>query len=141
MIRCTLRHYCCCCYVGYLHVMLVKKFDQIPVIELSVGSATFLPFFAARALGSHSNGDHEVHSVYWKCISLLFFRSLPQDCYRTYGPYLIGLIMDRSIGVFLPLECAEILCSMSFFLLKSSLYEQPRFVSSSSCYAMQHMHI
>ncbi|KAG0532378.1 hypothetical protein BDA96_04G103300 [Sorghum bicolor] len=80
----------------------------------------------ARALGSHSNGDHEVHSVYWKCISLLFFRSLPQDCYRTYGPYLIGLIMDRSIGVFLPLECAEILCSMSFFLLKSTLYEQPR---------------
>ena len=129
-------------YAGYLHVILLKKFDQIPVIELSVGSATFLPFFAARALGSHSNGDHEVHSVYWKCISLLFFRSLPQDCYRTYGPYLIGLIMDRSIiGDFLPLECAEILWSMSFFLLKSSLSEQPRFVSSSSCYAMQHMHI
>ncbi|OQU85801.1 hypothetical protein SORBI_3004G312400 [Sorghum bicolor] len=81
----------------------------------------------ARALGSHSNGDHEVHSVYWKCISLLFFRSLPQDCYRTYGPYLIGLLMDRSIiGDLLPLECAQILWSMSFFMLKSSLSEQPR---------------
>ena len=123
-------------YVGYFHVLLLKKFDQIPVIELSVGSAMFLPFFAARALGSHSNGDHEVHSVYWKCISLLFFRSLPQDCYRTYGPYLIGLIMDRSIiGDFLPLECAEILWSMSFFLLKISLSEQSRFVSSSAHYA------
>jgi hypothetical protein len=44
--------------------------------------------------------------------------------------------MDRSIiGDLLPLECAEILWSMSFFLLKSSLSEQPRFVSSSSCYA------
>ena len=31
-------------YAGYLHVILLKKFDQIPVIELSVGSATFLPF-------------------------------------------------------------------------------------------------
>ncbi|AQK56302.1 Separase [Zea mays] len=80
----------------------------------------------ARALGSHSNGDCEVHSVYWKCISLLFFRSLPQDCCRTYGPYLIGLIMDRSIGDFLPLECAEILFNMSFFLLKSPLSEQSR---------------
>jgi separase len=43
--------------------------------------------------------------------------------------------MDRSIGDFLPLECAEILFNMSFFLLKSPLSEQSRFVSSSSCYA------
>jgi hypothetical protein len=38
------RAFSCCSYVGYLHVLLLKKFDQIPVIELSVGSATFLLF-------------------------------------------------------------------------------------------------
>ncbi|KAG2661846.1 separase-like isoform X2 [Panicum virgatum] len=82
----------------------------------------------ARALGSHRGNyvNHEVHSVYWQCISLLYFRSLPQGCYKTYEPHLVGLIMDGSASDFFPLERAEILCSMSFFLLKSSLCEQPR---------------
>lgn len=79
--------------------------------------------------------DHEVHSIYWRCISLLYFRSLPQDCYRTYEPHLVGLIVDGSTGDFLPFERAEILRSMSFFLLKGSLSEQSRFVSSSVYYA------
>ncbi|XP_039791546.1 separase-like isoform X3 [Panicum virgatum] len=82
----------------------------------------------ARALRSHRGnyGDHEVHSVYWQCISLLYFRSLPQGCYKTYEPHLVGLIMDGSASDFFPLEHAEILCSMSFFLLKGSLSEQSR---------------
>ncbi|XP_072151631.1 separase isoform X3 [Setaria viridis] len=87
----------------------------------------------ARALGSHRGGyvDHEVHSIYWRCISLLYFRSLPQDCYRTYEPHLVGLIVDGSTGDFLPFERAEILRSMSFFLLKGSLSEQSRDVCCS----------
>ncbi|PVH67030.1 hypothetical protein PAHAL_1G413900 [Panicum hallii] len=82
----------------------------------------------ARALGSHRGnyGDHEVHSVYWQCISMLYFRSFPQGCYKTYEPHLVGLITDGSTGDFFPLEHAEILCSMSFFLLKGSLSEQSR---------------
>jgi separase len=84
--------------------------------------------FSARALGSHRGnyGDHEVHSVYWQCISMLYFRSFPQGCYKTYEPHLVGLITDGSTGDFFPLEHAEILCSMSFFLLKGSLSEQSR---------------
>ncbi|XP_062221862.1 separase [Phragmites australis] len=82
----------------------------------------------ARALGAHGGnyGAHEVHSVYWQCISLLYFRSLPQGCYRSYGPHLIGLIMNGNTGDFLSLERAEILYSMSFFLLKGFLSEQSR---------------
>lgn len=79
--------------------------------------------------------DHDVHIIYWQCISLLYFRSLPQDCYRMYEPYLVGLIMDGSTGDFLPFERAEILQSMTIFLLKGSLSEQSRFVSSSVYYA------
>ncbi|KAF8730257.1 hypothetical protein HU200_017239 [Digitaria exilis] len=87
----------------------------------------------ARAMGSRKGyyGDHEVHSVYWQCISLLFFRSFPQDCYRIYEPHLVGLIVGGSTGDFLPFEHAEILCSMSFILLKSSLSEQSRNVCCS----------
>uniref|UniRef100_A0A453PQ54 separase n=1 Tax=Aegilops tauschii subsp. strangulata TaxID=200361 RepID=A0A453PQ54_AEGTS len=55
-----------------------------------------------------------------------YFRSLPQGCYRTYEPHLIGLIMNENTGDFLSLERAEILCSMSFFLLKGFLSEQSR---------------
>ncbi|XP_037451889.1 separase-like isoform X2 [Triticum dicoccoides] len=82
----------------------------------------------ARALGAQGgkHGAHEVHSIYWQCISLLYFRSLPQGCYRTYEPHLIGLIMNENTGDFLSLERAEILCSMSFFLLKGFLSEQSR---------------
>ena len=91
---------------------------------------------AARTLGAQGgkHGAHEVHSIYWQCISLLYFRSLPQGCYRTYGPRLIELIMNENTGDFLSLERAEILCSMSSFLLKGFLSEQSRFVSSTpSC--------
>ncbi|XP_044951659.1 separase [Hordeum vulgare subsp. vulgare] len=82
----------------------------------------------ARALGAQGgkNEVHEVHSIYWQCISLLYFRSLPQGCYRTYEPHLIGLIMNENTGDFLSLERAEILYSMSFFLLKGILSEQSR---------------
>nr|CAB3451207.1 unnamed protein product [Digitaria exilis] len=88
---------------------------------------------SSRAMGSRKGyyGDHEVHSVYWQCISLLFFRSFPQDCYRIYEPHLVGLIVGGSTGDFLPFEHAEILCSMSFILLKSSLSEQSRNVCCS----------
>ena len=92
--------------------------------------------FAARALGSQGgkHGAHEVHSTFLQCISLLYFRSLPQGCYRTYGPNLIGLIVNGDTGDFLSLERAEILCSMSFFALKDFLSEKSRFVSSTpSC--------
>ncbi|WVZ73465.1 hypothetical protein U9M48_021768, partial [Paspalum notatum var. saurae] len=87
----------------------------------------------ARALGSHGGhyGDHEVHNLYWQCISLLYFRSFPQGCYGTYGPCLVGLIMNGSVGEFLPLECAEILCNLGFFLLKSSLSEQSKDICCS----------
>lgn len=82
----------------------------------------------ARALGAQGgkHGVHEVHCIFWQCISLLYFRSLPQSCYRTYGPHLIGLIMNENTGDFLSLERAEILCSMSFFSLKGFLSEQSR---------------
>jgi separase len=88
---------------------------------------------AARTLGAQGGKHraHEVHSIYWQCISLLYFRSLPQGYYRTYGPYLIELIMNQNTGDFLSLERAEILCSMSSFLLKGFLSEQSRFVSST----------
>ncbi|CAL4967209.1 unnamed protein product [Urochloa decumbens] len=82
----------------------------------------------ARALGSR-RGDyeyHEVHNVYWQCISLLYFRSLPKSSFRTYEPHLSGLIMNGSTGDFLPSEHAEVLYSMSFILLKGSLSEQSR---------------
>jgi len=94
--------------------------------------------FSARALGSHRGNyvNHEVHSVYWQCISLLYFRSLPQGCYKTYEPHLVGLIMDGSASGFFPLEHAEILCSMSFFLLKGSFSEQSRLSA-----IMRHFHI
>ncbi|XP_014756517.1 separase isoform X2 [Brachypodium distachyon] len=87
----------------------------------------------ARALAAHGgkHGAHEVHSIYWQCISLLYFRSPPQDCYRTYGPYLIGLMMDENTGDFLSFERAEILCNMSFFLLKGFHSEQSRDVCCS----------
>uniref|UniRef100_K3Z105 separase n=1 Tax=Setaria italica TaxID=4555 RepID=K3Z105_SETIT len=54
-----------------------------------------------------------------------------EDCYRTYEPHLVGLIVDGSTGDFLPFERAEILRSMSFFLLKGSLSEQSRDVCCS----------
>ncbi|KAL6912053.1 hypothetical protein ACP4OV_000858 [Aristida adscensionis] len=87
----------------------------------------------ARAFGAHGGkyGAHEVHSIYWQCISLLYFRSLPPDYYRSYGSYLIELTMDGNIGYFLSLERAEILYSMSFFLLKGFLSEQSRDVCCS----------
>ncbi|TVU28695.1 hypothetical protein EJB05_20225, partial [Eragrostis curvula] len=87
----------------------------------------------ARVSGAHKGhfGAHEVHSVYWQCISLLYFRSLPQDSYKFYGPYLVKAIMDESIGDFLPLERAEILYSMSFYLLKGIISEQSRDVCCS----------
>ncbi|KAJ1281207.1 hypothetical protein BS78_04G290200 [Paspalum vaginatum] len=87
----------------------------------------------ARALGSHGGhyGDHEVHNVYWQCISLLYFRSLPQGYYGTYEPCLVGLIMNGSVDGFLPLEHAEILYYLGFFLLKSSLSEQSRDICCS----------
>ncbi|KAL6633464.1 hypothetical protein ACP70R_026135 [Stipagrostis hirtigluma subsp. patula] len=87
----------------------------------------------ARALGAHSGecGAHEVHSIYLRCISLLYFRSLPHDCYRTYGPSLIGLMMDGNTGDFLSLERAELLYCMSLFLLKGFLSEQSRDVCCS----------
>jgi separase len=118
------------------------------VIKLPVGYylIKFLNYFilfspdvlptAARTLGAQGriHGAHEVHSIYWRCISLLYFRSLPQGCNRTYGPCLIELIMNENTGDFLSLERAEILCSMSSFLLKGFLSKQSRFVSSNpSC--------
>jgi separase len=113
--------------VGYYFVKFLNSFVLF--------SPDALPF-AARALGAQGgkHGAHEVHSIYWQCISLLYFRCLPQGCYTTYGPHLIGLIMNVNTGDFLSLECAEILYSISFFLLKGSLSEQSRFVSSTpSC--------
>ncbi|KAG8072566.1 hypothetical protein GUJ93_ZPchr0006g41913 [Zizania palustris] len=89
----------------------------------------------ARGLGAHGglHGAHEVHNIYWQCISLLYFRSLPQECYRTYELNLIRLIMDENIGDFLSLERAEILYSMSLFSLKGMLSEQSRDVCCSFC--------
>ncbi|XP_022681893.1 separase [Setaria italica] len=57
----------------------------------------------ARAMGAHNGeyGAHEIYNIYWQCISLLYFRSLPQ-------------------------ERAEILHSMSLFVLKGFLPEQSR---------------
>lgn len=85
-------------------------------------------YFTAKALGAHGglHGAHKIHNIYWQCISLLYFRSLPQDCYRTYEHNLFGLIMDQSTGDFLISERAEILYSMSLFLLKGFLSEQSR---------------
>ncbi|KAK1697147.1 hypothetical protein QYE76_013844 [Lolium multiflorum] len=89
----------------------------------------------ARTLGAQGGKHraHEVHSIYWQCISLLYFRSLPQGYYRTYGPYLIELIMNENTGDFLSLERAEILCSMSSFLMKGFLSEQSRDGCCSFC--------
>nr|TKW23443.1 hypothetical protein SEVIR_4G292500v2 [Setaria viridis] len=82
----------------------------------------------ARAMGAHNGeyGAHEIYNIYWQCISLLYFRSLPQGCYRTYGPHLIALMVEGNIGDYLSLERAEILHSMSLFLLKGFLPEQSR---------------
>jgi separase len=99
-------------YVVYLFIHIVARFLVFPS--------------AARALGAHG-GRHEVHNVYWQCISLLYFKSLPEGCYSTYGPHLISLIMNGNIDDYLPLERAEILHSLSFFsLIKGSLPEQSR---------------
>ncbi|EEC74078.1 hypothetical protein OsI_09098 [Oryza sativa Indica Group] len=89
----------------------------------------------AKALGAHGglHGAHKIHNIYWQCISLLYFRSLPQDCYRTYEHNLFGLIMDQSTGDFLISERAEILYSMSLFLLKGFLSEQSRDICCRFC--------
>ncbi|KAF0931269.1 hypothetical protein E2562_002616 [Oryza meyeriana var. granulata] len=89
----------------------------------------------ARALGAHGglHGAHEVHNIYWQCISSLYFRSLPQDCYKTYELNLIGLVMDEDTCDFLTSERAEILYSMSLFLLKGFLSEQSRDVCCCLC--------
>ena len=130
---CCLRNLTKCLYFSYLlAITKVTLFIHMVVQLLSCLS------FSARALGSHRGNyvNHEVHSVYWQCISLLYFRSLPQGCYKTYEPHLVGLIMDGSASDFFPLERAEILCSMSFFLLKGSLSEQSRLSA-----IMRHFHI
>jgi separase len=120
---CCLRNLTKCLQLSYLLAISKVTLFIHMVVQL-------LPclFFSARALGSHRGnyGDHEVHSVYWQCISMLYFRSFPQGCYKTYEPHLVGLITDGSTGDFFPLEHAEILCSMSFFLVKGSLSEQSR---------------
>lgn len=110
-------------------ILLLKMSREVTFFIHMVVQLWFCLSFSARAMGSRKGyyGDHEVHSVYWQCISLLFFRSFPQDCYRIYEPHLVGLIVGGSTGDFLPFEHAEILCSMSFILLKSSLSEQSRF--------------
>ena len=108
--------------VGYYLVKFLNSFILF--------SPDVLPI-AVRTLGAQGgkHGAHEVHSIYWQCISLLYFRSLPQGCYRTYEPHLIGLIMNENTGDFLSLERADILCSMSSFLLDGVPSEQARFVS------------
>jgi hypothetical protein len=61
-------------------------------------------------------------------MSMLYFRSFPQGCYKTYEPHLVGLITDGSTGDFFPLEHAEILCSMTFrlyMLMHPTLFEFP----------------
>jgi hypothetical protein len=106
-------------------------------VRFSIGLA-FL--FAARASGADKGhrGGHEVHCVYWQCISLLYFISLPQDCYKCYGLHLVRVIMNGNSGDFLPLERAEILYSMSFFLLKGILSEQSRLLHQV---LDEHMHV
>uniref|UniRef100_A0A0D9VLJ6 separase n=1 Tax=Leersia perrieri TaxID=77586 RepID=A0A0D9VLJ6_9ORYZ len=89
----------------------------------------------ARVLGAHGglHGAHKVHNIYWQCISSLYFRSLPQDYYKTYEHDLFGLIMDENTGDFVNSERAEILYSMSLFLLKGFLSEQSRAVCCRFC--------
>jgi hypothetical protein len=70
---------------------------------------------------------------------MLYFRSFPQGCYKTYESHLVRLITDESTDDFFPLEHAEILCSMSFFLLKGFLSEQLRLFYQVA--TMRHLHI
>lgn len=56
----------------------------------------------------------------------MYFRSLPLGCYGTYGPRLIALMVEGNIADYLSLERAEILHSMSLFLLKGFLPEKSR---------------
>ncbi|XP_047080035.1 separase-like [Lolium rigidum] len=117
-----------CLFVNSLNFECIKNILQFRKDCIRRRHLVSLLLKTARALGAQGgkHGAHEVHSIYWQCISLLYFRCLPQGCYTTYGPHLIGLIMNVNTGDLLSLECAQILYSMSFFLLKGSLSEQSR---------------
>ncbi|CAM0943846.1 unnamed protein product [Alopecurus aequalis] len=117
-----------CLFVNSLNVECIENILQFRKDCIRRRHLVSVLLKTARALGAQGgkHGVHEVHSIYWQCISLLYFRSLPQGCYRTYGPHLIGLLMNENTGDFLSLERAEILYSMSFFSLKGLLSEQSR---------------
>jgi len=117
-----------CLFVNSLKFECVENILQLRKECIRRRHLVSLLLKTARALGAQGgkHGAHEVHSIYLQCISLLYFRSLPQGCFKTYGSNLIGLITKESTGDFLSLERAEILCSMSFFSLKGFLSEQSR---------------
>uniref|UniRef100_A0ACD5YX29 Uncharacterized protein n=1 Tax=Avena sativa TaxID=4498 RepID=A0ACD5YX29_AVESA len=117
-----------CLFVNSLKFECIENILQLKKDCIRRRHLVSLLLKTARALGAQGgkHGAHEVHSIYLQCISLLYFRSLPQGCFKTYGSNLIGLITKESTGDFLSLERAEILCSMSFFSLKGFLSEQSR---------------
>ncbi|EMS65712.1 Separin [Triticum urartu] len=124
-----------CLFVNSLNFECIENILQFREDCIRRRHLVSLLLKTARTLGAQGgkHGAHEVHSIYWQCISLLYFRSLPQGCYRTYGPRLVELIMNENTGDFLSLERAEILCSMSSFLLKGFLSEQSRDGCCSFC--------
>ncbi|KAM0870742.1 hypothetical protein ACQ4PT_039815 [Festuca glaucescens] len=124
-----------CLFVNSLNFECIENILQFREDCIRRRHLVSLLLKTARTLGAQGriHGAHEVHSIYWRCISLLYFRSLPQGCNRTYGPCLIELIMNENTGDFLSLERAEILCSMSSFLLKGFLSKQSRDGCCSFC--------
>lgn len=124
-----------CLFVNSLNFECIENILQFREDCIRRRHLVSLLLKTARTLGAQGgkHGAHEVHSIYWQCISLLYFRSLPQGCYRTYGPRLVELIMNENTGDFFYLERAEILCSMSSFLLKGFLSEQSRDGCCSFC--------
>ncbi|KAM0870738.1 hypothetical protein ACQ4PT_039815 [Festuca glaucescens] len=99
-----------CLFVNSLNFECIENILQFREDCIRRRHLVSLLLKTARTLGAQGriHGAHEVHSIYWRCISLLYFRSLPQ-------------------------ERAEILCSMSSFLLKGFLSKQSRDGCCSFC--------
>jgi hypothetical protein len=129
---CCLRNLTKCLQLSYL--LAISKVTLL--IHMVVQLLPCLSFLA-RALGSHRGnyGDHEVHSVYWQCISMLYFRSFPQGCYKTYEPHLVGLITDGSTGGFFSFRACRNIMQYELLFAKRLPFWTVKAVSPSGYYA------
>ncbi|KAJ4768331.1 hypothetical protein LUZ62_078706 [Rhynchospora pubera] len=92
----------------------------------------------ARSFGARGAklNVHEIHSLYWKCIFLLFSRSPGVKSSEVHVHQLMELIADEQWKA-LSIDRALILYNMSFFLLKNGLSDKYR----DPCCTLANVHI